>query len=95
MLGMVHIKDSKWTCDDTPTPPHHRAQNLPNALASAWFFVTRRTLNLTVFDSGRHWPVQSVSHIGLFQQQHSHAPTVTVSPTAIRNAGETCAERFL
>lgn len=34
-------------------------QNLMNAFAAALFFDTRRTLNRTVFERGRHWPERS------------------------------------
>jgi hypothetical protein len=35
-------------------------QNLLNSLVAALLFATRRTLNRTVFDSGRHCPAKNV-----------------------------------
>lgn len=37
-----------------PLASSKTSQNLPKALAEALLFDTRRTLNRTVFDSGRH-----------------------------------------
>lgn len=55
--------------------PHVRTtqhtQNLPNDLAAALFFATRRTLNRTVFDRGRHWPVHFQVNIYLVQGYRS------------------------
>lgn len=71
-------------------------QNFPNDFDDALFFATRSTLKRTVFDSGRHWPANTLrqlpyNHIA----SCSHSPTVTTSPSSTRKAGETCAARFL
>lgn len=53
------VENTQRTCNVDDARNDMTTQNLPNAFAAALFFATRITLNRTVFDSGRHWPVQS------------------------------------
>jgi len=65
------------------------AQNFPKDLVAALFFDTRSTLNRTVFDSGRHCPARARRQHSCKQHFAAYLPTVTVSPTSTRKAGDT------
>lgn len=64
----------------------------------ALLFDTRKTLNRTVFDNGRHWPANEARENQIGNRREAgwmHEPTVTTSPSSTRKAGEAWAARFL